>query len=158
MFGSDFLDMIRALNANDVRYLIVGGYAVAFHGHPRYTKALDIWVEASVDNARRVVKAVDDFGFGSLGLTAEDFSVEGQVVQLGNPPSRIDFITSADGVVFSECYAARVESIVDDTPVKFIDLKHLRQNKAASGREADLADLKELGAPEKRDGEGKTNR
>ncbi len=158
MFGKDFLDLLKAFDSNDVRYLVVGGYAVAFYGHPRYTKDLDIWVEASLENARRIIQAIQDFGFGSLDLTLDDFSIADRVVQIGHPPHRVDILTSADGVEFTDCYTSRVETDVEGTPVNFISLDHLKRNKAASGRQQDRADLKALGGSKKRDGRRATDR
>jgi len=90
MLNQDFREFITSLNDNDVRYLVIGGYAVALHGHPRYTKDIDIWIEMSSENAARMVKALEQFGFGSLGLQAADFQAPEQIIQLGYPPSRID--------------------------------------------------------------------
>ncbi|HET7479376.1 MAG TPA: hypothetical protein VFJ72_07675 [Rubrobacteraceae bacterium] len=123
---------------------MVGGYAVALHGHPRYTKDVDIWVGTDEENAGRLIRAIEDFGFGSLGLKAEDFLVPDQIVQLGYPPSRIDLITTLPGVLFEECYASRVEVHVDGLTIHFIDLENLKSNKRASGRYQDLADLENL--------------
>jgi len=145
VLNRDFREFIQSLNGNDVRYLVVGGYAVAFHGHPRYTKDLDIWIELSAENASRMVKALEQFGFESLGLTEGDFQVPDQVVQLGYPPNRIDIVATPDGVDFATCYASRVQSEIDGVPIQFIDLDNLRRNKAASGRLQDLADLEHLG-------------
>ena len=86
MLNRDFKEFIQSLNDNQVRYLVVGGYAVAFHGHPRYTKDMDIWIEMGPENAARLIKALEQFGFGSLGLQTTDFLVPDQVVQLGQPP------------------------------------------------------------------------
>ena len=133
------------LNDNQVRYLVVGGYAVALHGYPRYTKDIDVWVEISHDNARKMVKALDQFGFASLGLKEDDFLVPDQIIQLGYPPNRIDVISTLEGVDFETCYAARVEVVIDDVPVNFIDLENLKKNKKAAGRLQDLADLEQLG-------------
>ena len=144
MFSQDFKEFIESLNANLVRYLVVGGYAVAFHGHPRYTKDLDVWVECSRENAQALIRALAQFGMGSLGLSEEDFIIPDQVIQLGYPPNRIDILASIPGVDFSECYARRVEISLDGVNVNFIDLEHLRQNKKASGRIQDLADLENL--------------
>jgi len=144
MFNQDFKEFIESLNANLVRYLVVGGYAVAFHGHPRYTKDLDVWVECSRENAQALIRALAQFGMGSLGLSEEDFIIPDQVIQLGYPPNRIDILASIPGVDFSECYARRVEISLDGVNVNFIDLEHLRQNKKASGRIQDLADLENL--------------
>ena len=145
MLNNDFREFIESLNSNDVRYLVLGGYAIAFHGHPRYTKDLDIWLELSEENAERVLQALRDFGFGEMDLTKEDFLQFGQVVQLGYPPNRIDLINSPDGVDFAECYAARIEIEITELKISVIDLENLKKNKKASGRLQDLADLEKLG-------------
>jgi predicted nucleotidyltransferase len=145
MLNQDFREFVELLNSNRVKYLIVGGYAVAFHGHPRYTKDLDVWLELSEENAERVVQALRDFGFGSLNFTKEDFLLTGQVVQLGYPPSRIDLINSPDGVDFAECFASRIEIEIEGLKISIIDLENLKKNKKASGRLQDLADLEKLG-------------
>ncbi|NJL91418.1 MAG: hypothetical protein HC916_17750 [Coleofasciculaceae cyanobacterium SM2_1_6] len=144
MLNQDFKEFIQSLNDNQVRYLIIGGYAVAFHGYPRYTKDIDIWIEISLDNAENIVKALEQFGFGSLELKPNDFLITDQVVQLGYPPNRIDLITSPDGVDFEECYKSKIEVIVDDINLNFIDLENLKKNKRASGRLQDLADIENL--------------
>ena len=140
----DFKEFVESLNANDVRYLIVGGYAVALHGYPRLTKDLDIWLRLDAENASRIVEALADFGFGSLVLEAADFLVPDQIIQLGYPPNRIDLITTLPGVDFENCYETRVVILVDQIPVDFIDLENLKRNKRASGRLQDLADLANL--------------
>ncbi|WP_066349666.1 hypothetical protein [Geminocystis sp. NIES-3708] len=144
MLNQDFKEFIQFLNANQVRYLIVGGYAVAIHGHPRYTKDIDIWIEMSNDNATNIIKALNDFGFGSLGLKREDFVTPDQIIQLGYPPHRIDILTTIDGVDFASCYPSKIEIIIDNIVVNFIDLDNLKKNKKASGRLQDLADLENL--------------
>ncbi|NBD34775.1 MAG: hypothetical protein GVY30_02095 [Chloroflexi bacterium] len=144
MLNQDFKEFIISLNDNRVRYLVIGGYAVSLHGYPRYTKDIDIWIEMSPENAKRMVKALEQFGFGSLGLQADDFQAPNQIIQLGYPPNRIDLITTPPGVEFEPCYASRVEVEIDDVKVNFIDLEHLKQNKRASGRLQDLADLDNL--------------
>jgi len=141
----DFSEFIECLRDHDVRFLVVSGYAVAAHGHPRYTGDLDIWVQPSVDNAARLLNALAAFGFGSVGLTANDFTAVNQVIQLGYPPLRIDLLTSIDGVEFESCYASRLDVMVDDIAVSFIGLAELRLNKEASGRPQDRADLAALG-------------
>lgn len=140
----DFKEFIRLLNDNGVRYLVVGGYAVAFHGHPRYTKDINLWIWLDEGNAHRIIRALDQFGFGSLDLTAEDFTESDQIIQLGFPPNRIDLITTLEGVSFLECYESRIIAAIEDIPVDFIDLDSLRKNKRASGRFQDLADLENL--------------
>lgn len=141
----DFKEFLESLNANNVRYLIVGGYAVAFHGHPRYTKDLDIWIERSQANATRLVKAINDFGFGSLKLNAKDFLQPGEIVQFGNPPNRIELFTSLKGVDFKKCFASRVRVDYGGIKANVIDLDGLKKNKKAVGRAQDLADLENLG-------------
>jgi hypothetical protein len=142
--NQDFKEFIQSLNDNNVRYLVVGGYAVALHGHPRYTKDIDVWLWLNEQNAARMMKALEQFGFGSIGLTAEDFLEPDQIIQLGYPPNRIDMLTTLPGVDFDECYAARVEAELDGIKVNFIDLDNLKKNKKASGRTQDLADLENL--------------
>jgi len=140
----DFREFAACLNGREVRYLIVGGYAVAFHGHPRYTKDLDVWIERSKPNVERLLNALDDFGFGSLDLTSDDFLQPDRVIQLGYPPLRIDLITSLTGVEFADCYDSRTPMIVEGTMLPFIGLECLRVNKRATGRHQDLADLDNL--------------
>jgi predicted nucleotidyltransferase len=144
ILNKDFKEFFESLNNNNVRYLVIGGYAVAVHGHPRYTRDIDIWLELSPDNASRVIKAIEEFGFGSLGLKKEDFLEPTQVVQLGYPPIRIDLLTSIKGVVFEECYLSRVELTISGIKLNFIDLDNLKKNKQATGRHQDLADLENL--------------
>jgi hypothetical protein len=141
----DFCEFIECCVAHEVRFLVVGGYAVAAHGHPRFTKDLDVWVWVDEHNARGLLAALSDFGFGSVGLTHEDFLEPNTVVQLGYPPKRIDLLTSIDGVNFDECDANRVEfELPSGTHVPFISLEDLRANKRATGRLQDLADLEAL--------------
>ena len=142
----DFKGFVQSLNDNQVRYLVVGGYAVAFHGYPRYTKDLDIWIEISQDNAARIVKALEQFGFSSLHLDENDFLVEDQIIQLGYAPRRIDIITTLEAIEFNESYEKRLPIDVEGVMVNFIDLDHLRKNKKATGRLQDLADLENLEA------------
>jgi len=123
---------------------VVGGYAVAQHGYPRYTKDIDIWIEMRPENASKIVKALEQFGFASLGLQEEDFLKADQIIQLGYPPNRIDLLTTLPGIDFSACYPLRVIVEVEQTPVNFIDLENLKKNKQASGRHQDLADLEHL--------------
>jgi len=144
MLNQDFKEFIQLLNKNQVKYLVIGGYAVAIHGHPRYTKDIDIWLEMSEENSQKLIKALTEFGFGSLGLTPEDFQTPDQIVQLGYPPSRIDLITTPDGIDFQTCYNSKIEIKLNEIPVNFIDLDNLKKNKLASGRLQDLADLENL--------------
>jgi predicted nucleotidyltransferase len=142
--NQDFKEFIQSLNDNGVRYLIVGGYAVALHGHPRYTKDIDVWLWLNEQNAAQMMKALEQFGFGSIGLKAEDFIEPDQIIQLGYPPARIDMLTTLPGVDFEECYPSRVEVEIEGLKMNFIDLESLKKNKRASGRAQDLADLENL--------------
>lgn len=144
ILNQDFKEFIQSLNDNQVRFLIVGGYAVAFHGHPRYTKDIDIWIEISRQNAERVVNALTQFGFTSLNLTADDFLEPGIVIQLGYPPNRIDLLMGLVGVDFAACYASRIQTEIEGVILPFIDLENLILNKRASGRLQDMADVENL--------------
>ena len=144
VLNKDFREFIELLNANGVKYLIVGGYAVGFHGYPRYTKDLDVWILVSQENAEKVLKALNQFGMGSLGLQKEDFLKTDEFVQLGYPPNRIDIVMSCDGVEFESCYKSKNQLIVEHLPIDFIDVENLKRNKKASGRPQDLADLDNL--------------
>lgn len=143
MLNQDFREFIQLLNDNQVRYLVIGGYAVALHGYPRYTKDIDIWIEPTPENIARTLQALEQFGFGSLSLSPADFAPD-QIIQLGNPPNRIELIMSPAGVNFEECYASRVQAILDNVTVNFIDLENLKKTKRAAGRMQDLADLENL--------------
>jgi hypothetical protein len=123
---------------------VVGGYAVAFHGYPRYTKDLDVWIDRVPDNAANIVKALNDFGFGTVGLTADDFMKDNYVIQLGYPPNRIDILTGIKALAFDECHASKIQAEIDDVQINFIDLDSLKRNKRASGRPQDLADIENL--------------
>lgn len=137
----NFSEFIQLLNAHDVHYLVVGGFAVAFHGYPRNTKDIDIWIWLDATNAEKMMQALDEFGFKSLGLSAADFLVDNQIIQLGYSPVRIDLLTTLPGVNFEDCFRSRVEAQIGDTLVNFIDLGNLKRTKQASGRPQDLADL-----------------
>jgi hypothetical protein len=123
---------------------VVGGYAVAFHGHPRYTKDLDVWIEMSPENADRILKALEKFGFGSLDLKTDDFLESDQVIQLGYPPNRIDILTTLTNLRFEDCYNEKVEVKIQGLKIVFIDIENLRTNKRATGRPQDLADAENL--------------
>jgi hypothetical protein len=140
----DFKEFFESLNNNGVRYLVVGGYAVAFHGHPRYTKDIDIWIDATPQNVAKLIQSLQDFGFASMGLEAEDFLQPGHTIQLGLPPNRIDLLTSVLALDFEDCFTSRVEGEIAGSTIHFIDLDHLKQNKRAVGRLQDLADLENL--------------
>jgi predicted nucleotidyltransferase len=144
MINKDFKQFIELLNKNNVRYLVVGGYALAFHGFPRYTKDIDFWVWVNEENAKNLVKTLKEFGFSSLDLKEDDFLNPGYVVQLGRPPARIDLLTSVTGLDFEECYESRVHIEIQGSEIDFIDLENFKKNKKAVGRHQDLADLENL--------------
>lgn len=139
----DFADLFEALNRHDVQYVIVGAYAFAFHVKPRYTKDLDLFVQPTEENACRLLRALDDFGFGTLPLTPSSFE-EGQIVQLGFEPHRIDLITRIAAVTFEEAWTSRVAGHYAGIPVQYLGREALKRNKAAAGRPQDLADLAAL--------------
>ena len=141
----DFRELLGLFNAHRVEYMVVGGYALAFHGAPRFTGDLDLLVKPDPDNARRILAALEEFGFASVGLTAPDFTVQDQVVQLGVPPARIDLITSLTGVSWDEAFTSGVAGRYGDTPVYYIGRDQFIANKRATGRKRDLADLDALG-------------
>jgi len=140
----DFREFLELLNKHEVRYLVVGGYSVAIHGHPRYTKDLDIWILSDESNAAAIVNALDEFGFGSLGLTAADFESPGHVIQLGNAPARVDILTSLTGVDFNACWDRRMTVSDGDLRYFVISREDLIKNKSELGRHQDLADIEEL--------------
>ncbi|MBZ5592663.1 MAG: hypothetical protein LAP39_10540 [Acidobacteriia bacterium] len=142
----DLREFIESLNSHHVEYLIVGAFALAFHGVPRSTGDIDILVRRSAENASRIESVLVDFSFASLGLTAADFIDADQVIQLGQVPNRIDLLTSITGVGFDEAWAGRVAASLHDIPVHFLGRECLIRNKRATGRTQDLADLEALGA------------
>jgi len=142
----DFRDLFAALNAAEARYLLVGGYAVAFHAQPRFTKDLDVWTAPAPDNAERVYSALRHFGAPLHELTVADLARPGTIFQIGVPPNRIDIVTAIDGVEFPEAWPERAATTYGDQPVPVIGRRHLVQNKRASGRPQDLLDLTILDA------------
>ena len=144
MFTQDFKEFIELLIKNKAEYLIVGGYAVGVHGHPRYTGDLAIWLNPTVENSQKILKSVNEFGFSSFKLTKDDFTKPGNVIQLGYPPLRIDLLTEIDGVKFEECYANRKEVILEEMKVNFIGYNDLLKNKKETGRPRDIDDIDNL--------------
>lgn len=143
----DFRDLLTLFNAHRVEYVVVGGYAVAHHGAPRYTGDIDICIRPTAENAARILAALDAFGFGGVGLDASDFTRPNRVVQLGFPPCRIDLMTSLDGLTTDEAFGDTSAGMYGDAPVAYLGLEALRRNKRATGRAKDLADLEALGTP-----------
>ena len=140
----DFKEFLKLLNVHQVEYLLIGGYAVGYHGYPRATAGMDIWIVMNPANAEKMVTVLKEFGFNLSGLSPELFLKEWQIIRLGVPPVRIEIATTISGVNFSECYAEKVLGELDGEQVKLIGLKHLKINKKASGRHQDLADLENL--------------
>jgi hypothetical protein len=132
------------LLSNKVEFIVVGGHAVAYHGYPRFTGDIDLFVRPSAANGQRILTALASFGFGALDVTVADFSVPGKVVQLGRPPNRIDLLTSITGVDFDEAWSGHVEGDLDGLQVAFLGRAELIKNKKAIGRAKDLADIEEL--------------
>jgi len=141
----DFKDLLKLLNDHKVKYIIVGGYALAFHGAPRYTGDIDIYVKPETENAKKIIKVLDEFGFGSTGLKYEDLENPDNVIQLGVPPVRIDIITSISGVTWEDAFSGCVDGKYGDVPVKYIGLNEFIINKRTTGRKKDLSDLEALG-------------
>lgn len=141
----DFRELLESLNENDVEYVIVGAYALAFHGAPRFTGDMDILVRPSRENAERIMSALRDFGFGALDLSPDDFTRPDYVVQLGVAPVRVDILTSLTGVTWEEACAGKAAGFYGDIPVSFLGREQLVANKRALGRKKDLADLEAIG-------------
>ena len=144
MFNPDFKEFVQLLIQNQVEYLIVGGYAVSIHGYPRYTGDLDIWINSTNGNAKKVVACLNEFGFSSYELTEKDFTKEYGIVQLGYPPVRIDIINTVDGVDFGECFLKKSIIEIDGLSVNFIGLEDLIKNKKTTARPRDIDDVENL--------------
>jgi hypothetical protein len=142
--NSDFEELLSIFNENGVRYLIVGGHAVMLYTEPRYTKDLDVWIDASAENAERVYRSLLVFGAPLAGLTAKDFAEEGSFYQMGIPPARVDILMSIDGVSFAEAWPSRQQSKLGNAPAWFIGRAELIRNKRAVGRHIDLHDAELL--------------
>lgn len=140
----DFKEFLKLLNAHRVEYLLIGGYAVAYHGYPRATADMDIWIATHPPNAQKIITVLKEFGFDLPELTAELFQKEDQIIRMGVPPVRIEIATTISGVTFAECYESRVVDVLDEVEVNVIDLAHLKINKRAAGRHKDLDDLENL--------------
>jgi hypothetical protein len=140
----DFRDLFAALNESGARYLLVGGYAVALHAQPRFTKDLDLWIGSDSANAIRVYEALRSFGAPLMNVTSRDLAEPGVVLQIGVAPNRVDLMTSIDGVAFEEAWEARGATRYADQEINVIGRAHLIQNKRASGRPQDLIDLQAL--------------
>ena len=142
--SQDFRDLFAELNAEKAEFLVVGAHALAVHGHVRATRDLDVWVRPDPENARRVIRALQSFGAPTQGLTEADLSSPGLIFQIGAPPIRIDILTAISGVEFDEAWAGRVATRFSDQDVAALSRQHLIQNKRASGRTQDIADVEAL--------------
>jgi predicted nucleotidyltransferase len=140
----DFEDFVALLNKHHIDYMIVGGYALAFHGKPRHTGDLDIWIDISEANAEKMCEALSEFGMGSLGIEKADFLKKGIITQIGYPPLRIDILNEIDGVTFKDAYSAKLTIDVDGLPINYIGLDDLIKNKISSGRQQDITDVNSL--------------
>lgn len=140
----DFREFIQLLNENNVKYLIVGGYAVAFHGFPRSTGDIDLFIENSNENANLVKKSLDSFGFSELGISVDDLQTPDQIIQLGYPPLRIDLLTSIDGINFQDAWVNKSDVKLNKLLLHFIGRQELIKNKKASNRAKDKGDIEEL--------------
>lgn len=145
----DYEDVLRLLNKHKARYCIIGAYAVAFYARPRYTKDMDILIEPDLENGKRIVRALNEFGFQSLGLKEEDFSQKGTIIQLGYEPVRIDMITSIEGCSFQEVWEKKQTGTYGEEEVFFIGREELIKNKEMSNRKQDRVDLDLLRATER---------
>jgi hypothetical protein len=140
----DFREFLSLLNRHRVKYLVIGGYAVGYHGYPRYTGDIDIFVATSPENGKGLVKVFREFGFADDHLAPEFFCDYGQVIRLGREPMKLEIVNKIDGVTFAECYARRERARLEDLRVNFIAYEDLLKNKRASGRHKDLQDLEVL--------------
>lgn len=140
----DFKEFLQLMNSKGVEYLLVGGYAVSYHGYPRATGDMDIWLAIEPNNAQKIVEVLREFGFNLPDLSPEMFLSRERIVRMGIPPFRIELFTSISGVNFNDCYAQRVVDVIDGIEISFINLKSLKANKRASGRAKDIADLQNL--------------
>ena len=140
----DFKDFLKLLKEHNVLYLLIGGYAVGYHGYPRATADMDIWVAMQPANAEKIVLVLRKFGFDIPELSSDLFLKDEQIIRMGVPPVKLEITTSISGVEFDECYKDRVIDTLDGVEVNLISLKHLKINKKASGRYKDLNDLENL--------------
>ena len=140
----DFKEFLKLLNAHNVEYLLIGGYAVGYYGYPRATADMDIWIAMNPANADKVVTVLKKFGFNDPDLSPEVFLKEKQIIRMGIPPVRIELATTISGVNFNDCFAQRLVAEIDGVKTNIISLAHLKINKNASGRHQDIADIEKL--------------
>jgi predicted nucleotidyltransferase len=140
----DYKEFIELLNANEVEYLVIGAFALGFHGHPRFTGDIDFWVRNDLSNAEKVFKSIKEFGFPMSKLKTEDFTSDDFIFQMGFPPIRIDIITSVDGLEFDKSFKNKNEKLIEGLKINFINIEDFITNKKRVGRNKDLADLEGL--------------
>lgn len=140
----DFKEFLQLLNDHHVDYLLIGGYAVGYHGFPRATGDMDLWIPRHRETAEKLVLVLQAFGFGSADISAGIFLQPDTVIRMGNPPLRLEILTSISGLEFPEAYSQRITDIIDGVSVSIINLEHLKANKRASGRAKDLSDVENL--------------
>jgi hypothetical protein len=140
----DFKEFLSFLNKHEVEYLLIGGYAVGYHGYPRATADIDVWININPENALRIVAALEEFGFGGSKMKVDLFLQPDQIVRMGLPPIRIEILTTISGVEFPECYQNRVVDTLDGVETNLISLEDLKIDKRASGRLKDLSDFENL--------------
>jgi len=141
---NDFEEFIELLNKNKVKYLVVGGYAFAIHAYPRFTNDIDFFIHLTKSNANKIVSVLKEFGFDSASFSSDDLLIKDRVIQLGEPPYRIDILTSIDGVNFEGAWNNRIKGKYGNQVLYFISKEDLIKNKKASARKKDLDDLNEL--------------
>jgi hypothetical protein len=140
----DLKEFLRLLSEHQVEYLLIGGYAVSYHGYPRSTADMDIWIETSPSNAQKIIAALEAFGFGETGISPDPFLLPDQITRMGVRPLQIEILTTISGLNFADAYARRVVDVIEEVPVSLISAADLKANKRASGRLKDLADLDNL--------------
>ena len=140
----DFKEFLKLLNAHQVEYLLIGGYAVGYYGYPRATADMDFWIAVNPGNADKIVAVLREFGFDSPDLSPKIFLQNWQIIRIGVPPVMIEIATTISGVNFNDCFGQRIEAELDGVKVNLISLHHLKMNKKASARHQDLADLEHL--------------
>jgi hypothetical protein len=137
----DFKEFLKLLNENNVKYLLIGGYAVGFHGYPRATNDIDFWVEKSEENANNLLTVIRKFGFDQPELSKDLFLQSNNLIRMGKEPIKIEIMIDIEGVIFAECYKNRIIANIENINVNIISLPDLKLNKKATGRLKDAADL-----------------
>lgn len=144
ILNKDFKDFLKLLNQHDVRYLLLGEYAVIYYGYVRYTGDIDIFISNQDENIKKIISVLKDFGFGVPELSKELFEKKSNIIRMGVQPNRIEILTKVSGIEFEEAYQQKTVGMIDNLEVNIISLEHLKINKKASGRHKDLDDLENL--------------